>query len=317
MASWGGRVSDPHHEGSAPETDHQRAKGEVAAPAQPSWAAASSPEKEIVIFRKKFYHGQKSRSEIAIVGRYVPTVDNSKTDRHFKVSSKSVILLIMRDPDVRQVLKERLNTCYGAGAMIVEELGLCRGTVRADIAVVDSSLKGYEIKSERDTLARLPNQANVYSKVFDTVTIVVSDQHLNAAACMIPAWWGIQIATSSAASLVQLATIRKEEENPTVDPLALAELLWRDEVLMLLAQLSRAKKLTYEPRRVLWQTLVAAIPLYELKHVVRDCLKNRTGWRADKERMQGGERSQLYATSSGSLHLRVLARNRRYTNRPS
>ena len=223
----------------------------------------------------------------------------------------------MRDADVRQVLKERLNICYSEGAIIVEEMGLCRGTVRADLAVVTGSLKGYEIKSERDTLARLPNQAKVYNKIFDTVTIVVSDQHLAAASCIIPAWWGIEIATGNGASLVQLSTIRKEEENPSVDPMALVELLWRDEVLTLLGQLSPAKNLTYEPRRVLWQTLVAAVSLLELKQVVRDCLKSRKRWRAAVERMQGGERSQLCATSSDFLHPRVHARNRQYAYRPS
>jgi hypothetical protein len=223
----------------------------------------------------------------------------------------------MHDADVRKVLKAQLNICYGEGAQIVEEMGLCHGAVRADLAVVTGSLKGYEIKSERDSLARLPNQAKAYNKVFDTVTIVVADQHLATVSCMIPAWWGIEVATSNKTSLIQISTIRKEDENPSVDPMALVELLWRDEVLALLGQLYPAKNLTYEPRRVLWQILVSAASLSELKKVVRDCLKSRKRWRAAVEQMQGDERSQLCATSLNYLRPRVHAHNRRCTYRPS
>jgi pseudouridine-5'-phosphate glycosidase len=104
----------------------------------------------------------------------------------------------MRDGEVRQVLRERLNAIYGAEptTIIVEELGLRCGAVRADLAVVNGRLKGYEIKSERDTLTRLARQCEVYSKVFDTVTIVVAERHLHGAVDVVPEWWGIDIAGS-------------------------------------------------------------------------------------------------------------------------
>jgi hypothetical protein len=49
----------------------------------------------------------------------------------------------MRDADVRQVLKNRLElTQVANGGLLVEELGLCNGTVRVDLAVVNGILKG-------------------------------------------------------------------------------------------------------------------------------------------------------------------------------
>ena len=40
----------------------------------------------------------------------------------------------------------------GKGKIDVEELGVCRGRVRVDVAVVNGTLHGYEIKSDRDSL---------------------------------------------------------------------------------------------------------------------------------------------------------------------
>ena len=73
------------------------------------------------------------------------------------------IVIYMRDADVRLVLKHALVARYGeTDTIIVEELGLCRGSVRADIAVINGLMKGFEIKSDRDTLQRsLPKRRSI------------------------------------------------------------------------------------------------------------------------------------------------------------
>jgi len=63
----------------------------------------------------------------------------------------------MRDIDVRRKLRvevERSHECE-FDTLIVEELGLCQGIARVDLAVVNGSVHRYEIKSESDTLTRL------------------------------------------------------------------------------------------------------------------------------------------------------------------
>lgn len=224
----------------------------------------------------------------------------------------------MRDADIRHVLRKRLDDKYGgdAGTIIVEELGLCSGSVRADMAVVNGSLKGYEIKSERDTLDRLLAQAEVYNRVFDTVTIVVAGRHLKAAEALVPPWWGIDLATALGDSNVRIDTIRSESANPEIDPSALVQLLWRDEALALLT--SRAAPLPRKKsRQNVWSCLVANLTLTELRAGVRASLKSRTRWRVAGEQMPDGERSQLSARSSDSLCPLVLPRSRRYTYRPN
>ena len=226
----------------------------------------------------------------------------------------------MRDGDVRRVLLGRLNVTYGVDptTIVVEELGLCRGTVRADVAVVNGCLKGYEIKSDKDTLKRLSRQSEVYNKVFDTVTLVVGESHLNQAKDVVPSWWGIETAHSDEpSSSVYLASFRSEGPNPGIEPLDLVQLLWRDEVLGLLSRADPSRRIASKPRKYLWQALVDLLPLEQLKDVVRETLKSRTRWRAGAERTPGDEMSQPSAKSSGCQFQQTRSRSRRYIHRPN
>src|SRR5579864_2664888 len=102
----------------------------------------------------------------------------------------------MRDSDVRTAVRAWLNAKYAAdpNTRIVEEMGIWSGSVRIDIAVINGELHGFELKSERDTLARLEGQAELYSQVFDRMTLVTAERHLNKAQSKIPPWWGITTA---------------------------------------------------------------------------------------------------------------------------
>jgi len=226
----------------------------------------------------------------------------------------------MRDADVRRVLREQLDRSYKGDSttMIIEELGLCRGTVRVDIAVVNGTLKGYEIKSAQDTLTRLSSQAAIYNQIFDTVTVVVAERHLRAAEAMIPVWWGIQVVTvHKSSSSLMIEPARGESTNPEVDPSSLVQLLWRDEVLKLLDQTNRLRSLRSKPRRVLWDVLARSVSLPELQGMVRRCLKSRSTWRSDAQRKQGDGMYRPCAKLSDSLYQRVLPRSRQCTHRPS
>jgi hypothetical protein len=104
-----------------------------------------------------------------------------------------------------------------------------------DIAVVNGELHGFEIKSARDTLARLPAQQELYSQVFDRVTLVVAEKHVHKAEQLIPGWWGTMLA-SSAGSSVRLREGRPGNVNPTPDALLTVRLLWREEMIAILGR---------------------------------------------------------------------------------
>ena len=52
-------------------------------------------------------------------------------------------------------------------------------------------MSAFEIKTERDTLRRLPRQATAYARLFDQCTVVVAERHVAAAMEMLPMWWGV------------------------------------------------------------------------------------------------------------------------------
>ncbi len=74
---------------------------------------------------------------------------------------------------------------------IIEEFGSCQGNARVDVAVINGSIHGYEIKSEKDTLKRPPIQKEYYNRTLDFVTLVCEETHLEKAEQIIPNWWGI------------------------------------------------------------------------------------------------------------------------------
>jgi hypothetical protein len=56
------------------------------------------------------------------------------------------------------------------------------------MVVVGRSLDAFEIKSERDTLRRLPRQALAYERLFDRCTLVLAERHSDHPAAMLPEW---------------------------------------------------------------------------------------------------------------------------------
>jgi hypothetical protein len=188
----------------------------------------------------------------------------------------------MRDIDIRLALRAQMSELHGhdPDTRIIEELGLCQGIARVDLAVVNGTIHGYEIKSERDTLARLPGQVNIYSTALDFVTIIAAPTHVAKIADIVPSWWGLWSVVRSTMGL-QLTPSRKSEPNPEVNPFALAQLLWRDEALEALADCGLAAGARSKPREFLWHRLTSNLTLEQLGHVVRTSLKRRGAyWRS-------------------------------------
>jgi hypothetical protein len=199
----------------------------------------------------------------------------------------------VRDIDVRSALVRYLvETRLGdQDPLVIHELALCQGVSRIDVAVVDDSLSGYEIKSAYDTLERLPNQIQTYERSLEFVTLVCSSRHIKRAQKIIPAWWGIMEArpADSIPLQVDLKPYRENRSNPNIDSYAVAQLLWREEALEALDSLDLSKGLRSKPRRYLWQRLADTLTVEDLSEIVRAALKSRSGWRAAPQlQLHGG-----------------------------
>lgn len=186
----------------------------------------------------------------------------------------------MRDSDIRAALHTRLEARHGDDpkTRIVDELGVLMGDSRVDVAVVNGKLEGFEIKSDRDRLTRLPRQAEAYGRVFDRMTVVCCERHVAGVSLCVPDWWGIEI-VRPVNDRPRIVRARPARANPGVDPNAVVQLLWREEVMDELERLDLADGLRSKPRRVLWETLAEALPSRALRAVVRDRLRARKDWR--------------------------------------
>src|SRR5581483_9325688 len=187
------------------------------------------------------------------------------------------------DKIIRSALIENLEkiTKGDPEAKIIEEMGVTNGAARGDIAVVNGTIHGYELKSDADTLNRLPFQMEAYNSVFDQVTLVVGKKHLHQAVKIAPDWWGIMIAkTADHDGAVAFCNIREPGQNPDQDRVALAGLLWRGEALSVLEARGFAQGVRSKTRKIIYKRLAEKLDTETLKAEVRKHLCTRTGWKS-------------------------------------
>jgi len=188
-----------------------------------------------------------------------------------------------RDSIIRKALKRKLLLEHHKNdpeTIIVEELGLEHGATRVDLAVVNGTLHGFELKSDLDSLMRLPEQMRIYNLILDQVTLVVGKDHLHEATNMVPDWWGIILAKQTDFSgNIKFCEIRTPEDNPKQDSLSIARLLWKHEATNILKQLNQISDFHAMSRSAVYERLVGTIPQEELKLRVRRCLSSRINWR--------------------------------------
>jgi hypothetical protein len=186
------------------------------------------------------------------------------------------------DAQIRELLLPFVRNEYTApDTIILEEFALYGGVNRADVAALNGVSHGYEIKSDRDTLTRLPQQVQAYNAVFERATFVSSDRHLSSAKNkkMIPKWWGIIRVTRPDFNF-QLERIKESNPNPSPDGEAIASLLWRPEALHLLSNLGLDLGVRSKPMQDLTQRLALALDPTELSLYVRQMIRARGDWRS-------------------------------------
>lgn len=205
------------------------------------------------------------------------------------------------DADIRPALIRFLMSQLSAGeeSVVLEELGVRCGQSRADVAVVNGHIHGYEIKSPRDSLRRLTSQACTYSKCFDRATVVVSSPHVRGVEEILPAWWGILIVEATNAE-IEFVSYRQAADNPSLDFRVLAEFLWRDDALALLQRYGLSRGLSSKPRGAIWDRIFDQLPPDAISAAVRAKLKARKERSDQLPRSRDGESSQVASTPQQS-----------------
>jgi hypothetical protein len=183
----------------------------------------------------------------------------------------------MRDIDVRKAVRKRLDRLHAGDddTLVVEEMGLWANYVRVDVAVINGEFHGFELKSARDTLERLPRQAAVYNEIFDRVTLVLAENHLEKAADHVPEWWGLITARSVAGGSVRLHKRREARFNPSVSAIHVARLFWRAEAISVLEKHELARGFRSKRAEQIARRLADELPLDVLRGEARAAIKCR------------------------------------------
>ncbi len=188
-----------------------------------------------------------------------------------------------KDIDIRNFLNSVILKKYknDSNTKIINEFDICRGDVRIDVAVINGSINGYEIKSDSDTLQRLPKQIELYNKVFNNVTIISGKVYIDEIVNLVPEWWGVIEVVGGKNEIKDCIKIRKAGDNKFVDAYSVSQLLWKNEALELLAKYNLSKGLSNKTIKILWGKIADNIPLEKIQEFVRFKLKNRLNWRVD------------------------------------
>ncbi|MEA3463613.1 MAG: sce7726 family protein [Patescibacteria group bacterium] len=210
--------------------------------------------------------------------------------KHF--SSSRQHFLLINDHNIRVALINYLEKSYSKipDTKIIEELGITHGAARIDIAVINGVMHGYEIKSDIDTLERLPEQMDEFNTVFDKVTLVVGKRHLYDAINLVPDWWGIMLAKVDTNNMIIFNTIREDNNNPGQVGISIARLLWREEALQILEKRNKATGVRSKPREFIYERLANTLNVDDLKEQVRYALLiSREDWRSDLRLILNGD----------------------------
>lgn len=125
--------------------------------------------------------------------------------------------------------------------VVFNEVGLMGGEAIVDVlAVGNNQLQGFELKSEADTLSRLPKQIVTYNKCLDQISLVVDPNKLEKALIIIPDWWGVYSLNENRTEIV---LIREPQNNPKLTISNQMKLLWKEDLVLFIEVFDLPKKI--------------------------------------------------------------------------
>lgn len=128
----------------------------------------------------------------------------------------------MKDKEIRKILIAYLQT-QGQEMRIYQEKSI--GTSICDLMVVTDRLTGYEIKSDSDDYARLPQQVKTYNRFFERNYLVVGRRHAESVKSKVPDEWGIICIERD-----DVTELRPAKDNKLVSVRAQLSVLWKLEL---------------------------------------------------------------------------------------
>ena len=108
------------------------------------------------------------------------------------------------------------------------------GSCKADLVILNGTATVYEIKSERDSLARLANQIENYKRVFAKVNVIASEGHVDGVLATVPDDVGVMCLSRR----YRISTVRDARDCPErICPVTVFESLRNAEAIAILKAL--------------------------------------------------------------------------------
>jgi hypothetical protein len=183
---------------------------------------------------------------------------------------------LLRDPHIREPLHHWLRVVHAdcADTEILHELKMPRPSARIDVAVINGELCGFEIKSDVDSLVRLPRQRRAFSAVFDRVSVVTTLRHLESVNMAVPDWWGLIVARQCGGTAL-FSIEREANRNPNPSTEALLHMLSRNEIIKVLEADGLAHGLRSKRRATLIDAVLDNVSAVEIGLQVKELFKVR------------------------------------------
>ena len=189
------------------------------------------------------------------------------------------------DSEIRKALHQKILKKYHSCSetLVIDELGLAHGRNRVDIAVLNGVLKGFEIKSSKDTLKRLPKQIAEYEKTFQKFDLVAAENHLEQCLDIAPSWFGVRVVSKGRQGAIHFKTIKRGSYNNAVSKEAMAHLLWRKEALNALSASEQVESFARANRKEIYRKLCSLLSETELTQTIKRCFIERDDWLLQKQ----------------------------------
>lgn len=177
----------------------------------------------------------------------------------------------MNDKAIRAAILPYLGETYMEGK-IIEEWGTM-GDVIMDIAILEEGgITGFEIKSNHDTLSRLPNQVIYYEYLCDNCYVIVGDKFVGKISQHIPDSWGIIYVGED-----DVITLR-ESISTGIDIKRLVDCLWNPEKVELI-KLFKIRGYSNKNSRQLTDIILGNLTDSDIRKYVSHLIKCRKGWK--------------------------------------
>jgi hypothetical protein len=139
---------------------------------------------------------------------------------------------ILLDKDIREIFIPYHQKRFPESKLL-SEVRINDGLAIADlVSVGDKTSHCYEIKSDKDKISRVLEQAKSYDTVFNKISLITTINQYEKALETIPEYWGIVIVNNTPKNKVQY--MRKASASPLFSKQKALLTLWREELLKIL-----------------------------------------------------------------------------------